>query len=116
LRKQIQNSDDVVVNFTSPTSIVLDLEGVDVLNVVTSSNTKKTTIIDIMAQQETTTDENGTCSKFKVTINLQGSTIKNVSMFLSHPSFPIDRTIPKSQGQSSHLQFENAVNLLTCYT
>jgi hypothetical protein len=58
-----------VVNFTSPTSIVSDL-GVDVLDVVTSSNTKKTTTIDIMAQQETTTDENGTCSKFRVTINL----------------------------------------------
>jgi hypothetical protein len=70
LQKQIQNNDDVVVNFTSLTSIVSDLEGVDVPNVLTSSNTEKTATIDIMAQQETTTDENGTCNRFRVTINL----------------------------------------------
>jgi hypothetical protein len=54
--------------------------------------------IDIIAQQETTNDEDGTSNGFRVTINLRGSTIKNVAMLLSHPSSPIDRTLPSSQG------------------
>ncbi len=79
-------------------------------NVVTSNNIEKMATIDIMAQQETTTNENGTSSKFRVTINLQGSTIENVSMLLSHPSFPIDQTFSSSQAHSNHLQFENVVS------
>jgi predicted RNase H-like nuclease len=70
MQKQIQNNDDVVVNFTSPTSIISNLEGVDLPDVVTSNNIEKTATIDIMAQQETTTIENGTCNRFRVTINL----------------------------------------------
>ncbi len=65
LRKQIQYSDDVVVNFISPTSIVSDLEGVDMPNVVTSNNIEKMATIDIMAQQETTTNENGIGIRFR---------------------------------------------------
>jgi hypothetical protein len=70
-----------VVNLTSPTFTVPNLEGMDVPNVVTSSNTEKTTIIDIIAQQKTATDEDGTSNKFKVTKNLWGSIAKNVSTF-----------------------------------
>jgi hypothetical protein len=33
-----------------------------------------------------------------------------VLILLSHPSSPIDRTLPSSQGQSNHLQFENVVS------
>ncbi len=90
MRKQFENNDDVVVNFTSPTSIVPDLEGVDVPNVVTSNSTEETTTISITTQQETMIYEDGTSSGFRVTKNLRGFTIENVSMFLSHPSSPID--------------------------
>jgi hypothetical protein len=48
-----------VVIFISPTSTVLNLEGMDVSDVVTSNNTEETTTIDITAQQETTIDEDG---------------------------------------------------------
>jgi hypothetical protein len=70
MRKQIQNNDDVVVNFTSLTCIISNLEGVDVLDVVTSNNVEKMATINIMAQQKTTTIENGTGNRFRVTINL----------------------------------------------
>jgi predicted RNase H-like nuclease len=90
LQKQFQNNDDVIINLTLPTFIIPNLEGVDVPDVVTSSGTKKMTTIDIIAQQETTTDEDGTNNKFKVIRNLWGSTAKNVSTFLSRPSYPID--------------------------
>lgn len=110
MRKQIQNNDDVVVNFISPTSIISNLEGVDVPNVVTSNNIEKTATIDIMAQQKTTTIENGIGNRFRVTINLRGFIIENASMLLSHPSSPMDRPLPSSQGQSNHLQFENVVS------
>jgi hypothetical protein len=69
-----------------------------VSDVVTSNSNEETTTIDITAQQETTIDENGTNSRFKVTKNMQGSTVKNVSTLLSHPSSPIDRTLLGSQG------------------
>ncbi len=85
-----------MVNLTSHTSIVLNLERMDVPNVVTSNSNEKTTAIDIITQQETTTNENGTSNRFRVTRNLQGSIAKNVSTFLSHPFYPIDRTPPSS--------------------
>ncbi len=110
MRKQIQNNDDVVVNFTSLTCIISNLEGVDVLDVVTSNNVEKMATINIMAQQKTTTIENGTGNRFRVTINLWGFITENASMLLSHPSSPMDWTLPSSQGQSNHLQFENVVN------
>jgi len=83
--KQFENNDDVVVNLTSPTSTVLNLGGVDVLDVVTSNSIEETTTINITTQQETTTYEDGTSSGFRVTKNAE-----NVSMLLSHPSSPID--------------------------
>jgi hypothetical protein len=53
--------------------------------------------IDIMAQRETTTDEDGIGNKFKVTRNLQGSTTKNVSTLMSHPSSLANQIVPSSQ-------------------
>ncbi len=79
-----------MVNLISPTSTILDLESVDVLDVVTSSSIEKTTTIDITTQQETTTDDDGIGNGFTVTRNLHGSTTENVLMFLSHPSSPVD--------------------------
>ncbi len=90
LRKQFQDDDDVVVNLTSPTSIIPNLEGMDVLDVVTSRNTEETATIDIIAQQQTTTNEDGTSNECRVTKNLWGSIAKIVSTFLSHPSYLID--------------------------
>ncbi len=110
MRIQFENNDDVVVNFTSPTSTIPNLEGVDVPNVVTSNNIEKMATVNIITQQETTTYEDGTSSEFRVTKKLQGFTTENVSMFLSRTSSPIDRTLLSSQGQSGHLQFKDVVS------
>jgi hypothetical protein len=79
LQKQFQNSDNVAINLIVLTSIIPNLEGIDVPNVVTSNGIKKMITIEIIAQQETTTNEDGTSNEFKVTKNLLGSTTKNVS-------------------------------------
>jgi len=92
-----------VVNFTSPTFTIPNLEGMDVPYVVTSSNIKETTTIDITTQQETTIDEDGIGNMFRDTGNPLGSTTKNVSTLLSHPSSLVDQALPSSQGQSNHL-------------
>jgi len=65
-----------VVNFTSPTFTILNLEGMDVPDVVTSSSIKETTTIDIATQQETTIDEDGIGNMFKDIGNPLGSTTK----------------------------------------
>ncbi len=68
------------------TFIVPNLEGMDVPNVITSNGSKKMITIEIIAQQKTTTNEDGTSNGFKVTKNLWGSITKNVKCFYHiHP-------------------------------
>jgi hypothetical protein len=50
LQKQLENNDDIVVNLTSLTSIILDLEGVDVPHVVTSNSIEEMATINIMTR------------------------------------------------------------------
>ncbi len=92
-----------MVNLISLTFTVPNFEVMDVPDVVIFINIEEMATVDIMAQQETTIDEDGISNGFKVTRNLWGSIAKNVSKFLSHPSYHVDQTLPNSQGQFGHL-------------